>query len=147
MKTFELPNHTLEYDDDDHVYIVDGLIVPSVTQVLGKRFGGKYDRVDKETLNRAAKRGTRIHEAIETFVNHGLSDQSKEVHNFHFLCVKYGVTPVETESPIVIEWYGTPVAAGRFDLLVEKDGVYGLADIKTTSQLDKEYLADRKSVV
>ena len=34
-----------------------------------------------------------------------------------------------------------PVLAGRLDLVLEMDGKIGLADIKRTASLDKEYLA------
>lgn len=128
---------TLEFDEESHIYLVDGQIVPSVTQVLGKRFGGKYDHVNRETLKRAADRGTRIHKAIEDFCRTGVTDQSKEVHNFHFLCEKNGLEIVENEVPVII----SNLAAGRLDIVLKQGETYGLADIKTTSQLYKEYLA------
>ena len=57
--------HSLEYFDDDHIYLVDGMIVPSITEILKIRFGNKYDFVDRETLRRASDEGTRVHDAIQ----------------------------------------------------------------------------------
>ena len=64
MESWEINGYTLEYDDESHTYIVDGVIVPSVTQILGVKFGNKYAGVNRSTLERAANRGTAIHEAI-----------------------------------------------------------------------------------
>ena len=38
--TKEIAGHTLEYIDDSHTYLVDGVIVPSITQILKLKFGG-----------------------------------------------------------------------------------------------------------
>lgn len=61
MESWEINCYILEYDDESHTYIADGAIVPSVTQVLNIKFGGKYASVNPATLNRAANRGTARH--------------------------------------------------------------------------------------
>ena len=43
--------------------------------------------------------------------------------------------------PVILFKGGEPIAAGRLDLVISMDGKTGLADIKRTSALDKEYLA------
>lgn len=141
MESWLINGYTLEYDDESHTYIVDGVIVPSVTQILAVKFGGKYAKVDRSTLERAASRGTDIHKAIEDFCKTGKDDGSKEVHNFKFLLVKNGFRVFESETPIVIAKDNTPIAAGRLDLVLDAKTCTALADIKTTSTLDKEYLA------
>ncbi len=141
MNTWEINNYTLEYDDETHTYLVDGVIVPSVTQILGVKFGNKYAGVNRSTLERAANRGTAIHEAIESFCKYGEYDGTKEVHNFNFLKERYGFSVLENETPIIISKDDTPIAAGRLDLLLDVKGETAIADIKTTSVLDKEYLA------
>lgn len=135
-----LPNgRELEYIEPEHLYVVDGIIVPSVTQVLHPRFGGKYAGIPAATLNQAAERGTAIHKSIETYYTQGIDDGREELRNVRWLSDKYGFVVVDNEVPVVIEKDGEPVAAGRLDLVLEQDGL-GLADIKTTSSLDKEYL-------
>lgn len=142
MDKWEINGLTLEYDDDTHTYIVDGVIVPSVTQVLNVKFGGKYANVNPSTLKRAASRGTAIHKAIEDYCkgDEGLLE-TKEVRNFRFLQKHYEFSVLENETPIVITKEGTPIAAGRLDLVLGINGVTALADIKTVAALDKEYLA------
>lgn len=142
METWSINDLALEYDDDEHIYLVDGVIVPSVTQVLKVQFGGKYANVNRSVLQRAANRGTEIHKAIENYCR-GDEDliAIKEVRNFRFLKNQYNFKVLENEKPIIIVKDGTPIAAGRLDLVLDiKDGT-ALADIKTTSTLDKEYLA------
>ena len=38
-----IAGHTLEYIEDGHIYLVDGVIVPSITEMLKSKFGHKYD--------------------------------------------------------------------------------------------------------
>lgn len=142
MESWKINGYILEYDDESHTYIADGAIVPSVTQVLNIKFGGKYASVNPATLNRAANRGTTIHKAIEDYCkgNEELLG-TKEVRNFRFLQKHYEFDVLENETPIVITKEGTPIVAGRLDLVLGIHGITALADIKTVSALDKEYLA------
>lgn len=144
METWKIGANTLEYDDDTHTYIVDGVIVPSVTQILAAKFGNKYANVNTEVLKRAAERGTAIHRAIEEYCTTGKDNGSKEVHNFNFLMTNYALTPIQNEVPIIIfdeKEINKPLAAGRLDLvLVDFYNYRAIADLKTTATLDKEYL-------
>ena len=141
MDTWKINGYTLEYDDESHTYIVDGVIVPSVTQILAVKFGNKYAGVNRSTLERAASRGTVIHEAIENFCRYGKYSDLKELHNFRFLAAYYEFTVFENETPVIITKDDTPIAAGRLDLILDINGDTAIADIKTTATLDKEYLA------
>ncbi len=42
-EVWKIKNHTVEYYDDEHLYLVDGEILPSITTLLKKKFGKKYD--------------------------------------------------------------------------------------------------------
>lgn len=141
MEIWRINGYTLEYDDENHVYIVDGVIVPSVTQILGAKFGNKYANVNRSTLERAANRGTEIHKAIEMYCRTGADAQLKELRNFRFLKTYYGLDIQENEVPVILSLEDTPIAAGRLDLVFEIYGEMAIADIKTTSVLDKDYLA------
>ena len=132
--------HTLEYIDDIHQYLVDGIMVKSVTECLKVRFKNKYATVDRATLNRAAMRGTETHRAIEEFCKEGKESDLPELRNFKFLQKQYGFTVLENEVPVILSMDDEPILAGRLDLTIEMGGEMGLADIKRTSTLDKEYL-------
>lgn len=143
--TTEINGDTLEYIDDTHTYIINGVIVPSITQMLKLKFGGKYTGVSKAVLNRAAEKGTAVHEAIEAWCKHGTESDLPEVRNFRFLQKQYKFDVLGNEIPVILYCGCQPIAAGRLDLVIKmimgKDGNLGLADIKRTATLDKEYLA------
>jgi hypothetical protein len=140
MNTWEINGHILEYFDDTHTYLVDGIIVPSITQILKIKFKNKYDGVSVATLNRASQRGTEVHEAIERLCKTGEVEDLKEVKNFLFLQKQYKFKVLDNEVPIILFKDETPIGAGRLDLVLEENNQLGLGDIKRTSVLDKEYL-------
>ena len=141
--TREIAGHTLEYLDDEHMYLVDGVIVPSITQLLKVKFGNKYQGIDQAILKRASDKGTEVHEAIERFcLSHGedVADLP-EVRNFRFLQNMYKFEVIGNEIPVILFNGGKPISAGRLDLVLRIGDDIGGADIKRTSTLDKEYLA------
>ena len=40
----------VEFIEEGHIYLVDGVIVPSVTQILHRVFPEKYEGIPKEVL-------------------------------------------------------------------------------------------------
>lgn len=128
----------LEFEEENHIYRVDGKAVPSVTQLMKRKFGGKYDDVPVDVLRRAQEKGTQIHKIIECYCN-GFDDNSVYTRNFKFLQRHYHFQPVESELPIILT-FGGRTYAGRLDLILEIDGKKVLADIKTSYTLDREYL-------
>ena len=141
METFSIKGGTLEYFDDTHTYLYDGLILPSVTQILGVKYRNDYASVPPAVLNNASKRGTAVHKAIENFNVSGYDDGSEAVRNFKFLQKQYGFEVLDSELPIVIFKDDMPIACGRLDMTMLMDGETGIADIKTVSSLNKEKIA------
>lgn len=140
MESWKIKDCEVEYYDDEHMYLVNGVIVPSITQLLKKRFGGKYDGVNSAVLNKAAEEGTKVHKAIELYCKDGEENDIEELRNFKFLRKKYGFEVLDNEVPIVLFDEGEPIAAGRLDMVLKMGDDIGLADIKRTSVLDKEYV-------
>lgn len=140
METFHLKCGDLEYYDEEHLYLFDGVILPSVTEIIGKKFND-YADVPKEVLNRAAERGTKVHKQIENFCKSGIDDGSTAIRNFKFLQNQYNFEVLDNELPLVIFMDDIPVACGRLDMTIEMDGAVGIADIKTCSALNKEKIA------
>lgn len=140
-ETWDIRGGCLEYFDDTHTYIYDGVILPSVTQIIKIKFGHKYDGVPAFVLQRASVKGTAVHSAIERYCKLNEASDLPELHNFKFLRDHYGFKVLDNEVPIVLFQDDKPVCAGRLDLVLEQDEVTGLADIKRTYNLDKNYLA------
>lgn len=141
METFSIKGGTLEFFPETHTYLYDGLMLPSVTQILGAKFRNDYASVPPAVLDNASKRGTAVHKAIENFNVLGYDDGSKEVRNFKFLQKQYGFEVLDSELPIVIFKDDIPIACGRLDMTMMIDGQTGIADIKTVSALNKEKIA------
>lgn len=141
METFSIKGGTLEYFDDTHTYLYEGLMLPSVTQILSVRYKNDYASVPPAVLNNAAQRGTAVHKAIENYNNSGYDDGSEAVRNFKFLQKQYGFEVLDSELPIVIFKDDMPIACGRLDMTMLIDGQTGIADIKTVSALNKEKIA------
>ena len=139
--TITIKGNLLEYIEDLHQYLVNGIEVPSVTQLLKLKFGRKYEGVSESVLERAAEKGTKTHEEIEAWCVAGIESDSEELRNFKFLMKQYRLEPIENEVPVILFDGDEPIAAGRLDLVLSgPDGLTG-GDIKRTAVLDKEYLA------
>lgn len=141
METFSIKGGTLEYFDDTHTYLYDGLMLPSVSRILETKFKGEYKNVPPAVLSNAAQRGTEVHKAIENFNVSGYDDGREAVRNFKFLQKQYGFEVLDSELPIVIFKDDFPIACGRLDMTILMDGETGIADIKTVSALNKEKIA------
>lgn len=133
--------HSVDYSEEGHRYLVDGRQVPSVTQLVKFKFPNKYNGVNTSTLQSAAEKGTELHNAIEIYEQDGLErDDLIEFRNYKFLKQLIGWETVESETMVVLD-YNNITIAGRLDQLQMQNGLLGIADIKRTSVLDKEYLA------
>lgn len=142
IETWEIKGYTVEFieDEETHLYLCDGVILPSITQILKTKFGCKYSNVKKRVLDEASKKGTATHKAIENYCKYGIESDLKELRNFKFLQEHYKFIVIDNEVPIILFKDNVPVACGRLDLLLSDNGNV-LGDIKRTSTLDKEYLA------
>ena len=140
-ESWKIADGVLEFYPETHTYLYDGLMLPSVTQILGVKYRNDYASVPPAVLDNAAKRGTAVHKAIENYNNLGYDDGSEAVRNFKFLQKQYGFEVLDSELPIVIFKDDMPIACGRLDMTMLMDGETGIADIKTVSTLNKEKIA------
>ncbi len=61
----------IEFDAEKHIYRVDGVRMPSVTEILEPITAKHYGEISQEVLRMAAERGTIVHEACEE-IDYGL---------------------------------------------------------------------------
>lgn len=131
--------HFLEYFDSEHLYLVDGVIVPSITQIIKSDNPSRLDGIPAKTLAAAAAAGTQVHNAIEQYCVNGTESDLPEVANFKFLRRHFNFQVEGNEIPVILKKDGKPVAAGRLDLVLSRDGKIGGADIKRVSTVDRSY--------
>lgn len=134
--------YEVEYFDDIHKYLVNGVIVPSVTEILEKIFPNKYKNVPRETLMRKATYGTIIHNYIEQSEKGLITQELNYIQEASFrqylkIKDKYSINVLEQEKIVNYK----DIYAGRFDMIANIGTDYCLCDIKTTASLDKEYLS------
>lgn len=141
VETWEIKGYTLEYIDEIHQYLVDGLCIPSITQLIKVKFGNKYKDVSPEVLKKAANKGTEMHEAIELYELEGKESDIPELRNYKFLKKHYKWEVLKSEIPIILFKDGQPIAAGRLDQVIQIDDKKGINDLKRTSVFDKNYVA------
>ena len=140
MKTFEINGHTIEFIEDQHLYIVDGILTPCVSNILAYKFKD-YRAVSPEVLQRASERGTELHEAIESYERNGTESELKEFQNYLFLKKHHGFVNIANEVPVLYEKDGTVLFVGTLDQVIELDGKRGINDFKRVSAPNKQKIA------
>ena len=126
----------LTYEEEGHIYTLNGEKIESVTTLVGKFNPDKYKYVDADVLDNAAFNGNVIHTSIELYAKYGItSDKYLEFRNFLRLKELYKFEILECEIPILVK-VNNKVYAGRFDDLIKIGDKLYLNDNKTTSILD-----------
>lgn len=142
-----LNNSGVEYIDSTHQYLKDGKELKGITGLLHKYvFPDMYNNVDKETLRKAAERGTMIHEQVELVVSLGVVPSLECVKAFKDLLEKEGYEAIESEYVLAIN----EDHASAIDLVVHKVGApddeVEIWDIKGTYSVNKEYVRWQDSI-
>lgn len=137
--------YDIEYVDSAHLYLCNGVIIPSVTKILEHIFPGKYKDIPEGILNAKAEYGTKLHNAIEKY-NRDYSLEGYEELDYLGKTSFEQYLKIKEENRFIIESQEEIVNykdcyAGRFDMLGFVENELSLMDIKTTAKLDLEYLS------
>lgn len=133
----------LEYIEETHQYLYNGVLIPSVSGILHKYlFKDKYKDVPNNILNAKAVYGSEVHKAIEDLENGKDYEiiniyQELSIEQYLELKEKNNLEVIEQEKMVCYKG----IYAGRFDMIANINGELSLVDIKTTAQLDLEYLS------
>lgn len=130
----------VEYLEQSHLYLVNGVIVPSITTILKTKFP-MDDSIPEDVLDNARQRGNRVHKEIEDYETKGdVATDSIELTNYIKLKARHSFNVADVEKIVVLEIDGNPVAAGRLDQLITINNELAINDIKSTSKLNTMYL-------
>lgn len=131
----------VEYLEQSHLYLVNGVVVPSITQVLKMKFP-MDDSIPEDVLDNARQRGNRVHKEVEDYETNGtVAEDSEELKNYIKLKARHSFNVVDVEKIIVFELDNKPVAAGRLDqVIIDRNGDMAINDLKSTSKLNTAYL-------
>lgn len=132
MEEFE----ELTFEERSHTYHLEGVQIPSVTTIMKPLSQEYYRGINQEVLEKAAQKGTAVHNAIENFLNYGIEDID-EAHAGYFEAFKkwkaeWDVKLIKTERKV---YHKTFRYAGTVDLICEEKGVITMVDFKTTVNL------------
>ena len=133
----------IEFLEKEHIYLIDGIIVPSVTTILSNTiFKDKYKNVPSNILSKKAIYGSTLHQAIENL------EQNKELPKLDYIqevsLEQY--KKLKKENKIKVKLQEQLIAykdkyCGKYDMIANINGEESLVDIKTTAKLDEEYLS------
>ena len=145
----------LEFLEEEHVYLIDGIEVPSVTQILQTIFPLKYEHVPKNILKNKAEYGTQVHKFIEDI------EKKKPKNSLAYIKRKYKPSIYQIESLKqylkLKELYNIEVLesekkvayknkyAGTLDIKARVNGKLAIIDIKTTEELDQLWVSWQNS--
>ena len=127
----------LVFEPQTHTYRLDGMVIPSVTQIMKPLSDAEYSAIDPAVLDNAARRGTAVHAACELYGLYGVADVQPEYQGYIDAFLKWvdqlKPTFIYTERAI---WHKQLLYAGTLDLVAEIGGIKMLVDYKTTSQIN-----------
>lgn len=128
------------FNEIDHTYSYLGKSLSGVTGMLGRTlFVNKYKGISKAVLANAASYGHNIHEQIELVDSLGVESQNPAVKAYVEMKSQLGLTTLANEYLVSDEEY----IASSIDLVFDD---VSIADIKTTSHLDMEYVSWQLSI-
>lgn len=109
----------ITFNAETHTYYKDGVIVPSVTQIINAVYGTGLENAPAEFVQRAASKGHEIHAEIENYINTG---DTMVFHNetLHFIeYAKENITDRDAAQSEVILYAQTPFGdvCGTADLI------------------------------
>lgn len=134
------------FNQDEHSYTntATGEVLQGITSTLIHRlFPNKYSGIPQSVLERAAERGTLIHEEIELAETIGIEPTTEEGRNYIKLKEEQGLNFLESEYTVSdLEHYATNIDA----IYEVDDNVVDICDFKTTSKFDKESVSWQLSI-
>lgn len=138
----------IEFREDTHEYLLGDKKLISVTQLMRKHgLAPSYDAVPSEVLKAKAERGTLIHKEIEQYIKHREIGFTIELANFiEYMRLMREVNGINIEVLESEQIIYNDIVAGTVDLTLLEDGIYTVADIKTTATLHKEAVSWQLSI-
>lgn len=139
-----MKTNNIEYLDDVHTYLIDGVVVPSVSELIKFKYPDMYKDVPTKILKQKASYGTKVHDYIQKFVNKEITLEELQqkdidpnikiaVEQFEELRKKWAFHIKDMEQ--IVSYKNK--FAGRYDIKTIDNLII---DIKTTSELHQDWL-------
>lgn len=130
----------IEFIEETHQYLVNGILTPSVTTIIKWLYPYKYEGIPLSILKNKAEFGNKVHEAIELHTK-GINKQLSPLEELSFneylkIKEKFNINPVINEKAVSYKYK----YAGRLDMIADVNYTRCLIDIKTTAKVETELL-------
>lgn len=140
MSEVILKKSPVVFDELAHTYDLNGVKLSGITSLLHRTiFADKYSGISRKVLDKAAEYGHNIHEQIELVDSLGVESDDPSVQAYCRMKEENNLVPLVNEYLVSDE----ASYASSIDIVFSD---YTLADIKTTSKLDMEYLSWQLSI-
>lgn len=129
------PNRKIQFNSEKHQYVVDGKVVPSVSEIMKPLTEGYYKGIPKYILKNAQKRGTAVHEAIENYILFDVISEKYRGYVEQFITFVHENALYVDRTEMALS---NGVYAGTVDLVLKRlNGKLILVDIKTTNVINE----------
>jgi hypothetical protein len=137
------PRHTVAFDEVAHVYTVDGVAIPSVTQVLNEERFIDFSMVPNGILAAAQFRGSYVHRVLHLYLenDYDLDDCEPCYRGYVDSALRYldalKKRPLEHGGIEYRFWETSRMYAGTMDYLgYDSDQILSIDDFKTGEPTD-----------
>lgn len=128
--------------DSQHYYLGEKRLL-RVTELLSRHgLAPRYTDVQEEILERARKRGNEIHSGVELFFNLGEKTDNAEALSVISLVQQFA----DGRKVLCEQWFADDIVAGTVDIMVDREDMVDIVDIKCVANLDKDYVAWQTSL-
>lgn len=140
----KLIDSQVAFNQEEHTYSLNGITLNGITGLIKSQlFPNLYKDIPQYILDKAAERGTMVHESIELFdAGFEPKDTTPELESYKRIKRENGLTTLANEYIVTDKEH----FASAIDLVLCKGEDIILTDIKTTYTLDKEYVRWQLSI-
>lgn len=139
----ELVKSCVVFNEENHTYMLGDNQLQGITGMISRQlFPNKYKDVPEFVLKKAAEKGSRIHAQCQFVDTTGFAPESVEAENYLSERTNAGYIAFANEYTVSDNEY----FASNIDCVWEKGGRISLGDIKTTYNLDRDYLSWQLSI-
>lgn len=139
-----LVDSQVAFNQENHTYSLNGIALMGITGMIKSQlFPDMYKDIPQYILDKAAERGTMVHESIELFdAGFEPKDTTLELESYKRIKRENGLTTVANEYIVTDKEH----FASAIDLVLCNGDDIILTDIKTTYTVDKEYVRWQLSI-
>lgn len=140
----ELVDSQVAFNQEKHTYSLNGIALKGITGMIKSQlFPDMYKDIPQYILDKAAERGTMVHESIELFdAGFEPKDTTPELESYKRIKRENELTTIANEYIVTDKEH----FASAIDLVLCKGEDIILTDLKTTYTLNKEYVRWQLSI-